>query len=344
MNETDQALIDKYLTNGAPAGFDGRADSSGVGFVPIAEFMAENDEPRNWLLSDLLPADGLAMVTAFSKVGKSTLARCLAVAVADPNRTEFLGREVATGTVLHLALEERTTTVKDHYRAIGHPPGIEVWCKPAADIAPTTEERIAKLAGDIERLKPALVIIDTLGKFAPMRGEELNHYSAVNNLLEPFRVLTHKHETLILFVHHSRKSGGEHGADALGSAALTAAMDTTLSITRNGSGRSYTATGRDGVETVSPIALSLSDDGWIDAAGTRAEVTYSNTRGKVWTVLYDASPHWLDRDAVIEATKPATQATVLSALNELLKCGDVEKTGKGVKGDPTKYRANPDIP
>ena len=52
----------------------------------------------------------------------------------------------------------------------------------------------------------------------------------------------------------------------------------------------------------------------------------------------------LERDAVIEATKPATQSTVLSALNELLKCGDVEKTGKGVKGNPTKYRANPDIP
>ena len=70
----------------------------------MAEFMAQEHTARDWLLSDLLPADGLAMLAAAPKVGKSTLARCLAVAVADPNRSEFLGRAVATGPVFHLAL------------------------------------------------------------------------------------------------------------------------------------------------------------------------------------------------------------------------------------------------
>ena len=341
--ELPGTLPDKWdLADAMPDGFDARAcldaNTSGIEFVPMAEFMAQEHTARDWLLSGLLPADGLAMIAAAPKVGKSTLARCLAVAVADPDRSEFLGRTVATGLVFHLTLEESAGTVQAHYRSIGCPPGIHIWCKPAMDIAPTIEERIEELARSIRATNPVLVIIDTMGRFIPFK--DMNDHPEVTAMLEPVLALARRHKTLILFVHHARKSGGEYGADALGSTALTGSMDTTISITRNATGRSFTATGRDGVETDSPIALS--DDGWIDAAGTRAEVTYENTKGKVWRVLFDAAPEWLTRAQVIEATKPATQATVISALIELGKCGDVESTGKGVKGDAKRYRANPD--
>ena len=333
------------LADAMPDGFDARAyldanTGGGIEFVSMVEFMAQEHTERDWLLSDLLPADGLAMIAAFSKVGKSTLARCLAVAVADPNRSEFLGRAVTTGPVLHVTLEESARTVQKHYRDIGSPPGIHVWCKPAMDIAPTIDERIDHLTRSVRRLKPALVIIDTMGRFIPF--DDMNDYPEVTRKLDPFLALARRYKTLILFVHHARKSGGEYGADALGSTALTGSMDTTISITRNAMGRSFTATGRDGVETDSPIALSLSEDGWIDAAGTRAEVSYNNTRSKVWTVLHGAYPEWLERDAVIEATKPATRATVIRALMELSKCGDIEQQGRGVKGDAKRYRVNPD--
>ena len=187
---------------------------------------------------------------------------------------------MATGLVFHLALEESAGTVQAHYRSIGCPPDIHIWCKPAMDIAPTIEERIEELARSIRATNPVLVIIDTMARFIPFK--DMNDHPEVTAMLEPFLALARRHKTLILFVHHARKSGGEYGTDALGSTALTGSMDTTISITRNATGRSFTATGRDGVETDSPIALSLSDDGWIDAAGTRAEVTYENTKEKVW--------------------------------------------------------------
>ena len=343
--ELPGTLPEKWdLADPVPDGFDVRAcldaGEGGIEFVPMTEFMAQEHTARDWLLSGLLPADGLAMIAAFSKVGKSTLARCLAVAVADPNRSEFLGRAVATGPVLHVTLEESARTVQAHYRDIGSPPGIHVWCKPALDIAPTIEGRIDHLTRSVRRLKPALVIIDTMGRFIPF--DDMNDYPEVTRRLDPFLALARRYPTLILFVHHARKSGGEFGADALGSTALTGSMDTTISITRNATGRSFTATGRDGVETDSPIALSWSEHGWIDAAGTRAEVTYKQTADKVRAVLTAAHPEWLTRDQVIEATKPATQATVIRALMELSKMGDVELTGKGRSGDPKRYRVNPD--
>ena len=333
------------LADDAPEGFDARAyldsQTGGIAVVPIAEFMARDIPPRSWLLGNLLPDDGLVMVTAFAKVGKSTLARCLAVAVADPERSEFLDRDVATGTVLHLALEESEATLRDHYKGIGCPPGIHIWCKPAMDIAPTFEERLEQLHRTIRRLKPLLVVVDTMGRF--IEFSDSSDYDEVTPKLGRLIALARQYKTCILLVHHSRKSGGEFGVDALGSAAITGSMDTTVSITRNGSGRSYTATGRDGVETDSAIALSQSDNGWIDAAGTRSEATYINTRGKVWTILHDASPEWLEQRDVVEAVS-AAKATVISALLDLSKAGDILSRGRGVKSDPKQYRVNPERP
>ena len=234
------------LADTPPEGFNARAvldaQTAGIAFVPMAEFMARDTPPRTWLLDKLLPDDGLAMIAAFAKVGKSTLARCLAVAVADPNRSEFLGREVASGRVLHMSLEESEASIKDHYRAIGCPDDIEVWCKPAIDIAQTFEERIDQLSRSMRRLKPALVIVDTMGRFVEFTDS--NDYDEVTPKLGRFIALARQHKACILLLHHSRKSGGEYSADVLGSGAIPASMDTTISITRSGSGRSYTATGR----------------------------------------------------------------------------------------------------
>ena len=312
-------------------------------FVPVAEFMAMDTARADWLLDELLPADGLGLIVAKSKIGKSTLARCLAVAVADPHKGEFLNRKVTTGPVLHLALEERATTVQNHYRQIGTPAGLHVFCRPAIDYGEKTADRIKQLEAHIARYRPALVIVDTMIRFAPMANKELDDYPSVSAQLEPFLSLARRHKSCIVFIHHARKSGGEHGDDALGSTALTASMDTTISVKRDGAGRSYTATGRDGVETDAPISLKLSDDGWIDAAGTKAEATYKLTRGRVLTTIKLARPNWITADDVREAIKNeggGRKATVLQALNELHEFSEIYRRGEGKKGNPYEYKAH----
>ena len=59
--------------------------------VSLGELYAKPDPEVEWLVQGLLPADGLSLLVAPPKVGKSTLARCLAVAVAD-GRGWWLGR------------------------------------------------------------------------------------------------------------------------------------------------------------------------------------------------------------------------------------------------------------
>src|SRR5207237_415835 len=92
-------------------------DHSTLRFTPMREFLAEPDEQVMWLVEDHLPAGGDSLLVAKPKVGKSTLARCLALAVA--RGEEFLGCKTTQGAVFYLALEEKRSEVRAHFRAMG---------------------------------------------------------------------------------------------------------------------------------------------------------------------------------------------------------------------------------
>jgi hypothetical protein len=70
----------------------------------IGEFLKEKTDPEHWLVEGLLPAGGTSILVAKPKVGKSTLSRVLAVAVA--LGVPFMGKNALKGTVFYLTLEE----------------------------------------------------------------------------------------------------------------------------------------------------------------------------------------------------------------------------------------------
>ena len=86
-------------------------------FTRLGDLLDEEDEEVEWLVADHLPAGGVSMVVAKPKVGKSTMARCLALAVA--RGSNFLNCETSQGSVLYLALEEKRSEVRRHFRVMG---------------------------------------------------------------------------------------------------------------------------------------------------------------------------------------------------------------------------------
>src|SRR5439155_18507176 len=86
-------------------------------FTDMVDLLAEPQQAVAWLVEGLLPLGGLSLLAAKPKVGKSTLARNLALAVA--RGEPFLDRAVRPGPVVYLALEEHRAGVAEHFTRLG---------------------------------------------------------------------------------------------------------------------------------------------------------------------------------------------------------------------------------
>ena len=303
----------------------------GLPLKTLAELAAEAPpEADDWLVQGLLPVDGISLLVAPPKAGKSTLARTLAAAIAG-GRTEWLGRSTArTGAVIHLALEERSRTVLNHYaRLEADSEGIHLLVGPAPKLA----TRLPMLRRSIETLKPALVIIDPLQRW--VRISDGNAYSEATEALTPLIELARSASVHLLLVHHARKRGGEWGSEALGSTAFGGSVDTTLSLKLSADGRRrFYAIGRDGVDVESTL-LTMDERGWVTAAGTEREDDLAAFDGRVLEWLAGrAGPATLDE---IRQGLESGRTKASNALRRLVARSAVEVAGEGKRNDPHTY-------
>ena len=296
--------------------------------LTVGELWEQPEPEVSWLVDGLLPQDGLSLIVAPPKAGKSTLVRCLA-AVVSTGGGEWLGRTTTGGTVLHLALEERSQTVKEHYRWLlkADPSRLHIRFGPP----PLIEVRWGMLRQTIRNLKPALVIVDTLARWSPT--EDGNAYSQVNPAMDPFIEIAREFCHVVL-VHHSRKSGGEHGEEALGSTSFGASVDTILSIKRKGSERTITSTGRDGADMEESV-LVMDDRGMVTLGGTKAKVECDRMSDRVLRHLNEAGEEQTTQE-IIEALG-VRRENVCGALRQLTQEQRIVRTGSG-KGQGNAYQ------
>src|SRR5256885_1169943 len=78
---------------------------------------------------------------------------------------DFLGRRTTRGPVAYCSLEDARRAVGEHFRQLG------VWQEDALDVhtgaAPL--DAIKGLRGEIERLRPVLVVVDTVFRLTRVR-------------------------------------------------------------------------------------------------------------------------------------------------------------------------------
>jgi hypothetical protein len=159
-----------------------------------------------YLINELIPARSLGLLVGHSGLGKSALLYQMAVCVASGK--DFLGHKVDKGRVLVMDYENGIGQVKNMVESISKYLGLEVvpkelrlWNYNDSDSSSTFE-----LKEEILKLKPALVIIDSITGMYP-DIEERN-----NNTLKAFqelRVLSKTCGTSILGIHHLRKPSND---------------------------------------------------------------------------------------------------------------------------------------
>ena len=304
---------------------------SDLPFRSVFDVLQDQPKQVEWLVDGLLAANGVSLLGAAPKVGKSTLARCLAAAVSlvDAN---WLGRETATGKVIHLALEESDRTVSDHYAKIGaYTPAILVPSGPLPRLS--LDDRLTLIERAIREYEPKLLIIDPLFKFC--RVQDGNSYSEVTNALDPIVGLARSESVHIMIVHHNRKSGGEHGDEFLGSTAIAGSADTLISMRRERDVRMYYAQGRDGVEVPETI-LTMDLNGWVSEAGTRQAAKHAIIKAAVWDYLADQDCPVTQRD--IQAAVEGRGTTIKYSLDEMVAAGQVTQKQRHAHGGGYTYR------
>lgn len=310
-------------TSGEPS----RNGTRPVQLMTLGQLRAEPAREVDWLVDGLLPVDGLSLIVAAPKVGKSTLARCLAVATA--TGAEWLGRTVQPGAVVHLALEERPGTVRGHYDGLGAPDeGIFV----LLGAAPPPEERLDWLRAAITETDAALVLVDPVQRWVKI--SDGNDYSVVTERLGPYIDLARELGVHIALVHHSRKGGGERGDEVLGSTAFYGSVDTVISLRVTEGRRVFYASGRDGVD-VEKTLLAMTDSGLVTISGTVAASDRADLALRVHEWLADQDEP-VTKDQIRRGVR-ADGTQVVKALQRLVEDRDVATSGRGVRGDPILY-------
>lgn len=191
----------------------------------------ELPEPR-WAIPGILP-QGLAILSAKPKMGKSTLA--LNVSIAISTGAMALGCiKVEKGAVLYLALEDTPRRLQGRIRKMigdsaATPKDLQLcteWPRMDSDGIQRLEEEIQ----EISNLR--LVVIDTLALVRPApKGGSPNVYAQDYKDASDIKKLADQYEVPILVVHHFRKAQSADVFEMIsGSSGLTGAADTLLAM------------------------------------------------------------------------------------------------------------------
>ena len=304
----------------------------GMSFRPIAaaELLATPAAPITWVWEPYLPEGALALLAAFMKVGKSTFAYALAIAVARGDR--FLDGQTTQGGVLMLAVEEHPRDVKLRLGLFGllSTDRVHVHTGPL-DSSPATLKSIRDY---IVEHNIRLVILDTLSRY--WRIEDENNNTQVIRALSPLLDLARETGATVLLVHHERKAGGAEGRSIRGGSALFGLVDQALILDRrDGGDRTQRILRTLGRYSESPPEQIIEYTAFrFRMVGSVEEATATARSARVLEAIA-ATP----RDVPTIATASGlTAKQVRPVLAALLSEGQVARDGSGVRGSPHTYR------
>ena len=298
-------------------------------FMSVEDLLTASDEGVAWLVDDMLSTGGFSMLIAKPKVGKSTLARTLALKVArgDP----WLGRTVQPGPVLYIALEEQRAVVAEHFRAMG----VHVGDTLAVYVGPPPANSIDALTAACEAdPRPALVIVDPLFRLVAI--DDGNDYAKVTAALAPLVDLARTTGAHVLTVHHARKTGGDAGDETLGSTGLLGAVDCNLSLKRTSDGERYLSTlQRVGPDMPETLLTMDSETMTISAGVTKA----ARSQADLETLIVDHLRDTRHAHTLPELAKAVNrrEVDVRSLLRTMVTQGRVVRSGEGKSGDPHRF-------
>jgi hypothetical protein len=301
--------------------------------VSVNDLVLQPQPDTSWLWDGILIQGGLSLSVAKPKVGKSTLAQNMAVAVS--RGADFLGRATVQVPVIYLALEEKGSELQKRLIALGakdEPLYLHIGLAPA--------DGLKEIDALLAQYGAGLLIIDTMQKLVRIR--DLNDYAQVTNALEPILGVARERNCHIMLIHHAGKAERKDGDEILGSTAILGAVDTAIILKKRDQARTFSTIQRYG-EDVPETLLLLNSDYSLTVGGTLEETKEKETWDKICTVI-EALPEITEPEIIDRVEgRGADKAKVLRwALNQTPPL--VQRHGARKKGDPYRYFLPPMSP
>lgn len=305
------------------------------GFIKVGDLIAEPDDAHPWVVDGLIPSGGLVLVAAKPKVGKSTLARAIALRVC--RGEPVLGRTTMQGPVLYLGLEDPRAAIKGHFRRMGAVKSDDLAVFPGS----VPDHAQVWLGEMLTKRDPVLVIIDTMQFFLGVT--DLNDYAQVVTALRSILALVRgKSRAAVMVIHHAGK-GDRQGFDAvLGSTGITGTVDTTVLLKRRHDDNTRTISTQQrmhapGGEDMPETVLNLDEHTEPCLAGTRAEYDLARRVEDVVAYLSKTVGEWQERADVLAGLEGKNQDKI-AALDAAFRSGLIERQGEGKRGNPFLFR------
>jgi len=334
--------LDDFVPAGATTPAEGAAHIGLVrsAFITAPELAESEDEPVAWTVHDYIAEGSTTQLTGQPKAGKTTLALCLADAVASGRA--FLDRATTQGVVVYLT-EQTKSTFRASARGTGllRNPGVHlllrsrVWSHDWPTI-------IAEVTAYCLEVGAKLLIVDTLGRWASLDGDAENDAGAALAVMQPLEEAAAA-GLAVLALRHERKNPGADIIDAgRGSSAYAGAFDQLLALRRVGGAghanrRRLCCEGRF-EETPRELVIDY-ETGVYTVRGTDIDVERAQVRAAVLDLLPDCEDEAWSFDALRiacgEATTKSTLERVLGAENDPSK----GKSASGLLGEGLVHRA-----
>lgn len=308
----------------------------GLRFLTPKELRTETPAEPEWLWGGYLAFGCLAVIAGKPKVGKSTLATSLAVALAS-GAEAFVGRAIRPTPVVYVAEEGASTWLS---KVDAEPSDLRVLVRENAWPKPSWPDLVAAAVQEAEAAAAGLLVIDTLPFWAALAGDGEKDAGVMLRAFEPL-VEAASTGLAVLVVHHHRKGGGDDGDALRGSSAIAGSPDVILELERLPGDdppprqRLLAAVGR---WPQTPPALIVEHDagtrGWrlVDQAPSKRSARAAGDRARLLEALAQA-PDGLTRGELTEAL----DADWRQFKSELDNLENVTRVGAGKKGEPHRW-------
>ena len=292
----------------------------------LTSLMDRRFPPVKWCVPDFLP-EGLTLLVARPKIGKSWL--MLDVALAVSHGRYVLGGEnlCDVGDVLYLALEDNDRRLQSRIQKLMQSQPIDGQRLCYQTEWPHVDEGCADRIRDWATTvtEPRLVVIDTLQRIRPIK--EKDGYKADYEALKSLHKLASDLRISIVVVHHTRKQDGGEAVDAIsGTLGLAGCADAHMVIKRDGQGTTLFSEGRDIPGGEHAMEFNKITCRW-RLMGDASDVRRSNERKVIIDALRDNFEPMTPTDIATDINIKVNNVKQL--LRKMVKDGEVLKVERG---------------